>query len=301
MKFSVSDLRTDRQWRSITGLDKNRFYKLLEHFKETYVETYSMLLKDRLVDNDVEYCIKNEEDLFLFTLFSIKSGLINDTLGFVAGMDGSNAHRNQKTGIEILALTLRKLGHEPRRSFKNAEDFIEYFSRCNIDTLLIDATEQRIQRPSDNKVQKDYYSGKKKAHTLKSLVISSPDKQIRYLSNARIGKIHDYKFMKEVFPPDKNWFEIFNIRVDLGFLGIVSDYLSKSINIPHKKSKKSDLTEEQKLENKAMSSERIVVEHSIGGLKRYRILSDRLRIHLIDYYDEILGVCAGLWNFYLAN
>ena len=64
MKFSVSDLQTDRQWRSITGLDKNRFYKLLEHFKETYVETYSMLLKDRLVDNDVEYCIKNEEDLF---------------------------------------------------------------------------------------------------------------------------------------------------------------------------------------------------------------------------------------------
>jgi len=107
--------------------------------------------------------------------------------------------------------------------------------------------------------------------------------------------------MKEVFPPDKNWFEIFNIRVDLGFLGIVSDYLSKSINIPHKKPKKSELTEEQKLENKAMSSERIVVEHSIGGLKRYRILSDRLRIHLIDYYDEILGVCAGLWNFYLAN
>jgi hypothetical protein len=50
-----------------------------------------------------------------------------------------------------------------------------------------------------------------------------------------------------------------------------------------------------------MASERIKVEHSIGGLKRYRILSDRLRTHLIDLYDDILWVCAGLWNFYLAN
>ena len=50
-----------------------------------------------------------------------------------------------------------------------------------------------------------------------------------------------------------------------------------------------------------MASERINVEHSIGGIKRYRILSDRLRIHLIDLYDDILSVCAGLWNFYLAN
>lgn len=74
MKFSVSDLRTDRQWRSVTGLDKNRFYKLLEHFKETYMEIYSLPLHDRQVDNDIEYCIRNEEDLLLFTLFSIKSG-----------------------------------------------------------------------------------------------------------------------------------------------------------------------------------------------------------------------------------
>jgi hypothetical protein len=50
-----------------------------------------------------------------------------------------------------------------------------------------------------------------------------------------------------------------------------------------------------------MASVRIKVDHSIGGMKRYRILSDRLRNHLIDLYDDILGVCAGLWNFYLAN
>ena len=65
--------------------------------------------------------------------------------------------------------------------------------------------------------------------------------------------------------------------------------------------KNNPLTDTQKDENTRMASLRIKVEHSIGGMKRYRILSDRLRNHLIDLYDDILGVCAGLWNFYLAN
>ena len=166
---------------------------------------------------------------------------------------------------------------------------------------MVDATEQRIQRPSDSKIQKEHYSGKKKAHTLKSLLISGTDRYIYYLSTACVGKVHDYKLMKKEFPPCKDWFRDFNIKTDLGFLGIASDYVLKTLSIPHKKPRNSELTEKQKNENKVVSSERIIVEHSIGGLKRYRVLSDRLRIHAIDFYDKILGVCAGLWNFYLTE
>ncbi|NJL12634.1 MAG: hypothetical protein HC913_06320 [Microscillaceae bacterium] len=32
-------------------------------------------------------------------------------------------------------------------------------------------------------------------------------------------------------------------------------------------------------------------------MKRYRILSDRLRMHDEGLYNTILEVCAGLWNF----
>lgn len=161
MKISVSNLGTDRQWRATTGLDKSRFYTLLEHFKKSYIDIYKYTLRDRLVNNKVEYCIQSEEELLLFTLFSLKSGLTYDVLGFVSGMDCSNAYKNQKLGLEILAITLRGLGHEPRRKFMNKEDFCEYFSSMGIDTLVMDATEQRIQRPSDNKARKEYYSGKK--------------------------------------------------------------------------------------------------------------------------------------------
>ena len=107
--------------------------------------------------------------------------------------------------------------------------------------------------------------------------------------------------LKEEFPPDENCFANFNIKVDLGYLGITKDYSYKSICIPHKNTKKNPLTAAQKLSNKAMASERVIVEHSIGGMKHYRILSDRLRLHDFDFYDVILGVCAGLWNYFLLG
>ena len=121
-----------------------------------------------------------------------------------------------------------------------------------------------------------------------------------YLSNCWVGKTHDYGMFKEEFPPGQNWFTNLNVRVDLGFVGFDKDYECKKLYLPHKKPKKQELTAEQKADNKILASERIVVEHSIGGLKRYRILSDRLRMHDFDLYNQVLGICAGLWNFRLS-
>lgn len=116
-----------------------------------------------------------------------------------------------------------------------------------------------------------------------------------------MGKSHDYGMLKIEFPPEKNWFTEKYLRVDLGFLGIEKDYQCKEVIIPHKKSKNVELAAEQKKENKSFAKKRIYVEHSIGGMKRYRILSDRLRVHDIGLYNDVLEVCAGLWNFYITN
>jgi hypothetical protein len=115
-----------------------------------------------------------------------------------------------------------------------------------------------------------------------------------------VGKTHDYRMFQVEFPPAQPWFEHFRLRVDLGFLGLANDYVCKELLIPHKKPRKQELTPEQKAENKVLASQRIVVEHAHAGLKRYRILSDRLRMHNFVLYDVVLGVCAGLWNFYLS-
>lgn len=107
--------------------------------------------------------------------------------------------------------------------------------------------------------------------------------------------------LSEEFPPGQDWFKNFRLRVDLGFLGLERDYVCKELLLPNKKKKKQELSNEQKDENKLLASERIYVEQAIGGMKRYRVLSDRLRVHDVELYNIILGVCAGLWNFYLIH
>lgn len=160
MKFGIIDLRTDRQSRAAIGMDKERFIKLLLGFKSSYFETYGASLKERQMDNGIEYCINSEEELLLYTLFSLKSGLTYDVLGLVCGMDKSNAKRNQDVGLEILGKTLTTTDCMPKRNFLNVKDFEDFFT--GEEQLIIDATEQAIQRPSDKEQQKECYSGKKK-------------------------------------------------------------------------------------------------------------------------------------------
>lgn len=133
------------------------------------------------------------------------------------------------------------------------------------------------------------------------MILSTPGRLVRYVSYCWIGKTHDYGIFKEEFPPEQPWFQDFRVRLDLGFVGFKDDYVCKELVLPHKRKKNQELSLEQKEENKVQAGNRIWVEHAIGGMKRYRILSDRLRIHDIELYNTILGVCAGLWNFYLTH
>ena len=164
MNITCSGLKTERQWRAAIGMNEKRFNQLLFVFEKCYRSYYGNSLNSQLIKNARTYCINNEEELLLFTLFSLKSGLTYDLLGFVAGMNGSNAKRNQTVGLDILQLTLDTLGHMPRRKFSDVTDFEAFFSET--DTLIIDATEQRKQRPKSKKTQKEYYSGKKKTTPL---------------------------------------------------------------------------------------------------------------------------------------
>ncbi len=87
----------------------------------------------------------------------------------------------------------------------------------------------------------------------------------------------------------------------MGFLGVAKDYITKKIIMPLKKPKGKELSEEQQSANKEISRERVVIEHSIGGMKRYRILADRVRMHDWNLFDTIVGICAGLWNYTITG
>lgn len=139
------------------------------------------------------------------------------------------------------------------------------------------------------------------------LVISNPDKRILFLSKPYCGSVHDYSILQAEFDPnDPLWFTQHEILVDLGFLGIQSDYQGERIRIPIKRKRRKSrkdpkipFTEEEKKHNKGVSSERIYVENAIGGMKRYWWLTHRLRCRDAEYYSMVAGVAAGLWNFSL--
>ena len=109
--------------------------------------------------------------------------------------------------------------------------------------------------------------------------MSLPDKLIVFLGRTFSGHNHDYSMLKQEFPPELDWFADIHVRVDLGYLGMQSDYRSERIEIPTKKPRKSkknpnpQLSDEQKAANTALSQVRIFIEHAIGGTKRYNIRS----------------------------
>ena len=160
MKLSIVNLKTERQWRSATGFTEEKFRKLLQVFESVYLKDQGETLEEKKAKCPGESAIETCEELLLFTLFSLKSGLTYDNLGFVTGMDGSNAKRNQELGVHLLKEALKESGVAPKREFQSVEEFQAHFA--NTETLIFDGTEQRIERPQDPNGQKENYSGKKK-------------------------------------------------------------------------------------------------------------------------------------------
>ena len=85
-----------------------------------------------------------------------------------------------------------------------------------------------------------------------------------------------------------------------------SDDRGEQIAIPTKKPRKSHknpnplLSEEHRAAHTALSRVRIFIEHAIGGMKRYNILVHTFRNRIEHFEDDVIGVCAGLWNLVLS-
>lgn len=115
------------------------------------------------------------------------------------------------------------------------------------------------------------------------------------MSNTYCGSVHDKKIIDE-----ENWQFPQGIKVceDLGFQG--HQQIGVTIEIPTKKPKGKELTKEQREENKAKSSDRVKVEHTIGKVKVYRIVKDIVRLWKKSYFDIkdfLMEICCGLHNF----
>jgi len=87
------------------------------------------------------------------------------------------------------------------------------------------------------------------------------------------------------------------IQEDLGFFGLQNEVFN--VELPHKKPRGGALNNEQKADNRALASERVVCEHAFAGLKRYGIAHQVYRNRIEGFDDRSMVTAAGLWNFYL--
>jgi len=307
--INVSEvLKDDRQLRSLIGLGRDEFQKLLDEFTPCLKENQSKNCKGKLkksrqrkIGGGRKSALGSPENQLLFILFYLKSYPTYDVLSFTFNISRGCAFESVQRLLPILKNAQKNLKVLPKRTTDDPQKLLQIIE--SIDHILIDATERPIQRPRKPARQKKHYSGKKGFHTVKNTTVSDTDKRILILGKTVPGSQHDYSLFKEEFDPKIDWFASTEASTDLGYQGIKTDYLSpEHIHIPHKKPRKSkqnpdpQLTRKQKRENRQIGRVRVLVEHAIGGMKVFRVLTIRLRNHLKHLADDFIFATAGLWN-----
>lgn len=157
-----------------------------------------------------------------------------------------------------------------------------------------DGTERPINRPLDPDEQRFHYSGKKKQHTLKNLLLIADNCRIRFLSSTYEGRWHDKAMADQeayVLPAGTRLYQ------DLGFQGFAVANII--IQQPTKKPRGGELTPEERAANRSIASIRMQIEHVIGSVKRCRIVKDKLRLWREHSRDQVMETCCGLHNFRL--
>ena len=103
------------------------------------------------------------------------------------------------------------------------------------------------------------------------------------------GKKHDFRLFKE---SHTHLLPEILLEADTGYLGLAN--LHANSCLPKKHYKKRLLTKQERKENRAISSQRIFVEHTIRFVKRFRILSERYRNRRHRFalrFSLIAGIC----------
>ena len=293
----------------LTGLSPEQFSRLSSRlqplWRKAELQRLSRPDRRRIIGAGRRYKISTIEDKLLLILLFYRTYVHYDLLEILFDLENSQIYRLLKKLEPLLAKAadpyleglLRRIDHNAQRT-KTVEEFIERFP--DLKDIILDATEQRRQKPKGKIRQKRCYSGKKKASTLKTGLIINPEGKILALTKTVGGRTHDQKRFREDDTyrhlPDKA-----NKYGDLGFEGMLKDQIPKTI-LPIKKrrvgGKTIKLTKKEKDFNRDHARFRVGVEHAIARLKKYQVLSQTYR-SAESRYRQIFRNIAALVNFRL--
>jgi hypothetical protein len=196
---TYAELKTNpRKFLSLTSLTPEEFEGLLPAFERAYVKMYptsrttSGKSRKRQAGAGRKGALHSIEQKLLFALVYQKSYPLQSIMGELFGISQGRANEWIHRLLPILKQALDDLGVLPERDpkkFKAKEK-----NQKDAADSIIDGTERRRQRPKKAEKQALHYSGKKKIHSDKNVLIATARKtRVSYLSQTYPGKMHDKK------------------------------------------------------------------------------------------------------------
>lgn len=298
--FTYASLaKRPRVFQRMTGLTLEEFDLLLDKFRSGWqifvMNEFLSKARKRKFGGGRHSRLLSLEDKLLFILVYTRIYPLMIIQGLFFGFEDSRACQWVHRLLPILDQVMGFAHTRPKRgNGRSLEEILKEFPELKEFGISLDGAERPTKRPKDKEKQKKQYSGKKKRHTVKNVLITSTkNRQILYLSQTRDGPVHDKKVIDEenLSCHDPS----IEAATDTGFLGLKIGSLK--IVQPKKKSKLQPLSESDKAQNRAISSIRVTAEHAICGAKRNRSVADIYRNFTQDFDDLLMSVACGLHNF----
>jgi uncharacterized protein (UPF0335 family) len=165
-----------KQTKRIVGITYEQLIKLIENVKRIEKEKKEEIAKTekRLIKagGGRKKTLTTEEEILL-TLYYLHNIPSFQLLGIHFGISESSANNIFHYWIDILRELLPPSLLEQVK--KNENEYLWVKEILTELELIVDTTEQSRERPSEYEEQKKYYSGKKKNHTFKNQVITTPN------------------------------------------------------------------------------------------------------------------------------
>lgn len=287
--------RKPRLLRCFTGLSPKALERLISAFRQAeeqafqHQEAQRKTPRQRQKGGGRHLILSQSEDRLLFILFYFKFYPIQEVLGYFFGLSQPQANA---WIYRLTPLLNTALGYEKQLPARKTHEVETVLAACEGLEFIMDGTERPIQRPKKPQRQKDYYSGKKKRHSVKNIVITDKrTKKIKALGATQVGKQHDKAAADAEnygFPSGSQLWK------DTGFQGYEPE---KTVTFqPKKKPKGQELTADEKARNRVISQQRIGVEHALGGVKVFHITRDIYRNHTDNFEDVLMETACGLHN-----
>lgn len=192
-----------KEFLAATSLTLEEFERLLPVFTKHLASlspssehTRNGQVRKRRVGGGRKEKLASAEDKLLFILVYQKTYPLQTMHGLQFGMSQSRANYWIHALLPVLQQSLKELGMMPERDPQAVENSV--LAQEGGADLLIDGTERRRQRPKNARKQQEHYSGKKKTHTDKNLVlVNSHTRKVVYLSQTEAGRKHDKKIAEE--------------------------------------------------------------------------------------------------------